>query len=109
MIATFESALSHGPNSAVLAIYGDYALRVLHKPESALGMWRETVAMEPRIAQYRVNLIRLLIAMGYREEARGQVRDLRAMGRLGQYEAVADEMDARLQVPVRATPTSQPR
>lgn len=109
MIATFESALSHGPNSAVLAIYGDYTLRVLHKPESALGMWRETVVMEPRIAQYRVNLIWLLIAMGYREEAREQVRGLRAMGRLGQYEAVADEMDARLQVPIRATSTSQPR
>lgn len=110
MVATFESALSRGPNGEVLSLYGDYALNVLHEPQAALHMWRQAIALHPRRAQYRVNLIKLLIAMGHHDEARRQIAQLRALGRLGQYDAMAAGMHARLQsaMAARMPPLQRP-
>lgn len=108
MIATFESALSHGPNGEVFSLYGDYALNVLHEPQAALHMWRQAIVLHPRRAQYRVNLIKLLIAMGHHDEARRQIAQLRALGRLGQYGAMAAGMHARLQSAMAAQHAASP-
>ena len=108
MVATFESALRHGPNSEVLALYGDYALNVLHEPQAALQMWRQAIVLHPRRAQYRVNLIKLLIAIGDHDAARRQIAQLRGLGRVGQYDAMAAEMDARLRAAAAARQAAAP-
>ena len=97
MIATFDAALSHGRNAEVLNIYGDYTLNVLHQPQQALRLWREAVALQPRRAQYQVNLIKLLIALGHDDEARTRIAALRGLGRVGQYASAAAELEQRLQ------------
>jgi hypothetical protein len=101
MIATFESALTRGRNGEVLSIYGDYALNVLHAPQPALRMWREAAELHPRRAQYQVNLAKLLIALGHDAEARTRIDALRRLGRVGQYDAAAIELERRLQTAQR--------
>jgi len=101
MIATFESALSHGRNGEVLSVYGDYALNVLHAPQPALRMWREAAALHPRRAQYQINLTKLLIALGHDAEARTRIDGLRRLGRVGQYDAAAADLERRLQTAAR--------
>lgn len=102
MIAMFEAAASHGRNAEVLSIYGDYTLNILRQPQAALRMWRESVAAAPRHAQYRVNLIKLLIHLGNYDEARTQIDELHAMGLVGQYVQAAKQMEHRLQAVVAA-------
>lgn len=97
MLATFDAALSHGRHPEVLTMYGDYALNVLRDPTLALRLWREVSQDHPRVTQYRVNLVRLLIALGEHRAAREQIAGLRAIGRLGQNEAAARALESRLE------------
>lgn len=96
MLESFLAALEHGPHPNLLAMYGDYALNVLHDGPLALRLWREAVAQRPAEAQYRINLVKLLIAMGWHDEARQEIAKLRAYGRYGQNEASARDLEARL-------------
>jgi hypothetical protein len=96
MLELYLAALEHGPNPDVLSMYGDYALNVLHDSNLALLLWREAVKQQPRVAQYRINLIKLLIATGRHEEAQALIAELRGLGRFGQNEAEAGALELRL-------------
>ncbi len=62
----------------------------------ALQLWRDASAGDPREPSYRYNLARLLIRMGRHEEARAEIRRLRAQGGLGQYASLATDLERRL-------------
>lgn len=109
MVASYRAALAHGPHPDVLTLYGDYALNVLGDRELALRVWREASALRPSVAQYRVNLVKLLIATGQSDAARREIDELRARGRYGQNEAAARALDIRLQAARRARDPSAPR
>lgn len=97
MLASYLAALAHGPHPDVLTLYGDYALNVLGDTELALRLWQEACARRPSVAQYRVNLVKLLIALGQYDAAQQEIAGLRALGRYGQNEAAARALDVRLQ------------
>jgi protein O-mannosyl-transferase len=96
MRKTFETALARDRSPDLLSMWSDYTLNVLDDPAGALDLARESVHRSPGTAQYRINLIRLLIALGREQEAREQIRQLRANGRLGQNETSARLLEARM-------------
>ena len=93
---TFDAALSHGPNAEIINIQAGYTLNVLHQPDVALDLWRHAITLAPDVAQYRINLIRAMIALGSEPEARKQIILLRQRGRMGQNEAAAATLEQRL-------------
>lgn len=95
MAAMFDAALSHGDNAEVLNIRADYVLNVTGDAQAALALWDRAIALSPRTAQYRINRARLLIALGRQTEAREAIAQLRQLGRWGQYERAALELEAR--------------
>jgi protein O-mannosyl-transferase len=95
MQGLFDAALRGSRHSDLLTMYGDYELNVEHDAPHALALWQEACARSPHIAQYRINLIKLLIALGHEQQARKQIETLRALGRLGQYETAARQLDLR--------------
>ena len=101
MIATFEAALSSGAHAGTLTIYANYAMQVLEDYPLALRLLREAVVLDPTTAQFRINLIKLTNSMKLPDESRRHIAVLRTLGRLGQYEPVADDL-AR-EVPAPAT------
>lgn len=101
MLASYLAALEHGPHPDVLALYGDYALNVLHDAPLALRLWQEAVAQRPAVAQYRVNLIKLLIALGRYDAAQSGIDQLRRAGRVGQNDLVAGQLQDRLGQAIR--------
>jgi hypothetical protein len=50
----------------------------------------------PGVARYRVNLAALLIDLARFDEARAQVEALRSLGRMHQYDGLADQLQLRL-------------
>ncbi len=88
----FEAALAN-PRMAhagqvhadVLTQYGNYMMNNEHNMPAALAPFRAAVATAPDVPQYRINLIKLLIALGRADEARVELVTLRKMDRLGQY------------------------
>jgi hypothetical protein len=54
------------------------------------------VTLSPRVAQYRINLTKLLIQMGRTDEARAEIATIRRMGAMGQNERAAAELEARM-------------
>jgi hypothetical protein len=96
MQAMFRAALSRGSQPEVLNIYGDYALNVLHDNEAALAAWRRCTQLRPGEPQYHVNLVKLLILLGQDKEARAEIAALRRIGKLGQNEVAAAELEQRL-------------
>ena len=99
MLETFSAGLSQGPNAEIINLKADYTINVLHQPMAALALWQQAIALKPREPQYRINLVKLLIAMNRIEDAREQVRVLRHMGRYGQYGSIASELESRMQGP----------
>jgi hypothetical protein len=100
MLAMFQAALSHGPNAEVLNIYANYTFNVLQKPDAALQLWRQSIHLRSREAQYRVNLIQALIALGRDREAREEIVQLRQLGgRLDTNERAARDLEARFVPP----------
>lgn len=97
MLTSYLTALEHGPHPDLLSLYGDYALNVLGDGQLALRLWREARDQRPSVAQYRVNLVKLLIATGQFDAARKEIDELRALGRYGQNEASARALEVRLQ------------
>ena len=96
MLATLQSALGAGKNAEVMNIYADYVLNVMHQPEAAIYLWRSAIRLAPKTAQYRINLIKLLIALGRENEARTEIALLRQTGRFGQNDASSAAMEQRL-------------
>lgn len=93
----FTAALTHGRHPDLLSLHGDYLLNVRGQPDRALALWREAVERAPREGQYRINLIKLLIALRHDAETREQILVLRDMGRFGQYRKEADALTDRLE------------
>jgi hypothetical protein len=94
MLQGFAAALHQGPNAEVLNIYGNYALNLLQDPNLAMQAWREAAELAPGTLQYQVNLARMLIASGQLEEAASRIENIRRLGRLGQNEQLANELEA---------------
>jgi protein O-mannosyl-transferase len=97
MDSMFSSALSHARHPDLLALHGDYLLNVRGQPTRALALWHEAVERAPSEGQYRINLAKLLIALGHDVEAREQIATLRRMGRFGQYAKEADALTERME------------
>jgi hypothetical protein len=91
----FDAALSRGNDPEVMNIYANYVLHVLDRPELALGLWKISIELNPGEPVYRISTIKLLIAMGRRDEARVEIAKLRKLGRLGQFERLATELELR--------------
>jgi hypothetical protein len=96
MLATFGAALARGGHPEVLNNYGNYALNVLHDPELAVRAWTESCELNSSEPQYRISLVKLQIVLGRDAEARSGIAILRALGRLGQYEREARDLEQRL-------------
>lgn len=96
MLRMFMVVLEREPIPQVLTMYGDYALNVLHDQDLALHAWREAVRISPREAQYRINLIRLLTAVGHTREAEREIGRLKRLGIPGQHAAVAKALTVDL-------------
>jgi hypothetical protein len=96
MLATFDAAASHGPNTEVLSMRGNYVLNVLGDSTLALQLWQQASALRPTEPQYHISLAKLLMAMGRYDEARVQIAQLRKLGRFGQNEAMAQSLETRL-------------
>lgn len=96
MASVYDAALSHGMHPDILTLRGDYALNVLGDADQALNLWRQARDSNPGQPQYRVNLIKLLVAQNQVIEAKREIDALRGMGRFGQNEAAALEMEQRL-------------
>ena len=96
MLAAYIAALSHGPDAEVMNLYADYLFNEVGQPEAALDLWRHAIAVAPDEVQYRINLIKVLIALGRKQEARAQIALLRQRGRMGQNETAATAMEQRL-------------
>jgi hypothetical protein len=97
MLAMYAAALGHGPNAELLNIQADYEFNVLHRPEPALALWRRAIALKPGEPQYRINMTRILIALGRDDEARAQIAGLRRIGNVGENETDARALEARMQ------------
>lgn len=96
MLAMFQAALSHGPDAEVMNIYADYVLNILHQPETALYLWQRAIALSPQTAQYRINMIKLLIALQREHDAQEQIALLGNLGRFGQNRSAAAQLESRL-------------
>ncbi|UHQ19915.1 hypothetical protein LVB87_01740 [Lysobacter sp. KIS68-7] len=93
----FEAAATQGPRADMVTMQGDYLLNQLGDRDRTLVLWRQAVTLAPTTAQYRINLVKLLIAMGRFDEARAEIAEIRRLGALGQYDKAAAELETRLQ------------
>jgi hypothetical protein len=96
MLEAFDAALSHGEYPELFNLYGSYALRSLGDVPLALRAWREAVRTQPSEPQYHINLAKLLIVLRRDDEAMAEIQALRAIGRIGQYESLARNLEADL-------------
>lgn len=111
MVAAFTAAMANHPPPDVFVAYGDYALNVLGNQALALDLWRQVRASNPNVAQYRINLAKLYIAMGDGQAARAEIDGLRALGRMHQFDSAAANLEQRLAKSTAApsTPTAGDR
>ncbi|MBF6025865.1 hypothetical protein IU514_17690 [Lysobacter niastensis] len=93
MRAMFAAALSHGRDPEVLSIQGNYALNTLGDPSLAAQLWEEAARLAPNVAEYQITLARLYFASGQPERAHASIEELRRMGKLGQNELLARELE----------------
>jgi hypothetical protein len=96
MLAVYDAAASHGPNPEVLSMRGNYVLNVIGDGDETLRLWRQAEALRPAEPQYHISLAKLLIALRHYDEARAEIAQLRKIGRLGQNEAAALELESRM-------------
>lgn len=93
MVDSLLAALEQGRHPEVLSIYGNYALNVLHDPDLALRLWQDAAARAPSVTQYQVSLAKLFIAAGRPDLAAIHIAKIRKLGRLGQNEALARNLE----------------
>jgi Flp pilus assembly protein TadD len=106
MLAMFDAALSHGPDPDILNIQADYMLNVTRRPDAAIDLWRQVIDLRPGEPQYRINLAKVLIALGRDDEAREEIAQLRRTGRLGTNEAAARALEARFSARRASSPAN---
>lgn len=95
MLAMFQAALGHGQDAEIFNVQADYMFNVLRQPDTALSLWRRAIDLRPQEPQYRINLARVLIALGRYAEARDEIAALRRIGRVGANEQAARDLEAR--------------
>jgi hypothetical protein len=86
----FDAAF-HAPNLArmpgreatLLTVYGQYEINVRHDFVSGTRLFRRAVTLAPGVAQYRINLINLLLVMGKVPAASRELTALRRLNRFG--------------------------
>jgi tetratricopeptide (TPR) repeat protein len=93
MVDSFVAGLNRGPNAEMLSIYGNYALNALGDPTLALRLWQEAAQRNPKEVQYQQALAKMLIASGQFDQAAVRIAKVRQLGRLGQNEAMALELE----------------
>jgi hypothetical protein len=93
MVNSFIAGLDRGPNAEMLSIYGNYALNALDEPALALRLWQEAAQRSPKEVQYQQTLAKMLIASGQFDQAAVRIAKVRQLGRLGQNEAMALELE----------------
>lgn len=93
VVDAFLAALEQGPHPEVLSIYGNYALNVLHDPALALRLWQDAAERAPSVVQYQMSLAKLFIASGRFDLAAVHIAHVRQLGRLGQNEPRARELE----------------
>jgi hypothetical protein len=106
MVATLDAGLARGANAEVMNIYGNYALNGLHDPSLALHLWQGAADHAPNVAAYQQTLAKMLIATGRPDLARARIARLRQLGRLGQNEAAARELESRIRALSAGPPAS---
>ena len=104
----FDAALSHGPNAEIINIQAGYTLNVLHQPDVALDLWRRAIELKPKTAQYRINHIKLLIALGHHDDASFEIDALRRLGPLGRNLHAAKRLELSNDMPRPAPATQDP-
>lgn len=92
--ALFKAAQRVPPAAELLSAQGNYALNILGDPSSALSLWLEAAQRAPTVAQYRISVAKLLIAMNRSKEAHSHIEVLRHLGRFGQYESEARALES---------------
>ncbi|HKK13836.1 MAG TPA: hypothetical protein VKA14_04170 [Gammaproteobacteria bacterium] len=98
MVSILVTAMTRNPaNPDFVAIYGNYALNVLHDPPLARRLMVKATRMAPATAQYRINLIKLDIFLGRHEDARHEIHRLRKLNRFGHLDETLRRMHRRLE------------
>ena len=72
------------------------------EPVEALALWRGVASAHPGVAQYQINLTKLLVALGRYDEAQSRIDALRGLGRFGQHQIDARQLQKRLEAAKRA-------
>jgi hypothetical protein len=93
MVDTFLAALARGPNADVMYVYGNYALNGLHDPNLALRLWQDAAELRPDEVLYQATLAKLMIASGQPALAAKHIERVRQLGRLGQNEQLARDLE----------------
>ena len=99
-----KSRSSHGQNAEVTEHLRRLRVQCHGSTRVGIYLWHRAIALNPKAAQYRINLIKVLIALDREDEAREEIVSLRRLGRLGQNEAAAETMEARLQLSLHTPP-----
>ena len=93
MVATLDIAMGPSRDPKILSMYGNYALNVLKDPGRAERLWKEAATRSPNVVEYQVTMARMSLAMDRYDEAALYIDRIRRIGRLGQYEPVARELE----------------
>jgi hypothetical protein len=64
----------------IATLYGEYFINVHGDYAAGETKFREAIALAPEIAQFRVNLVNLMLAMGRADEATTEIDSLKAIG-----------------------------
>jgi len=93
MVEAFEAATTHPHSSArLLANYGDYAWNILNDKPLGLRLTGMAVQTSPGEPEYRITLIRMMLAQGQMDEAREAFKQVQSMNFGGRLNAQLAEL-----------------
>jgi len=104
MRASFAAAERNGEHAEVLNIAGNYALNVERNPAAALRLWKRAAELSPTTVEYQATMARMLIVSGRPYEAEAYIRRVRLLGRFGQNEVLARQLEAQAMQATTAGP-----
>ncbi|NZA28348.1 hypothetical protein H0E84_18385 [Luteimonas sp. SJ-92] len=100
LVPAFLAGLAHAnPEPRLMATYAEYAWNVLRDPDLALRMAREAARASPTEPAYQVTLVRILTALGNKEEAERALGGLRALNHGGQLDDEIEKLTRVLAEP----------
>jgi hypothetical protein len=95
MVASFMAALAHpDPSARLLATYGDYAWNVLDDHSLGERMTNEAVRTSPNEPAYQITLIRMLVALGRKDDAEKAIQELKRLNIGGRLDGTLKEFQA---------------